>query len=119
LASYPSRAAIDGRGSYHEWIEGPEFEALQTEFEHPLWKRMGALAVQRGGHGGMDFIMLCRVVECLHQGQPLDQNVYEGAFWSAVRPLSAKSESEGGAPQEFPDFTRGEWSGTKPLGIIS
>lgn len=119
LAGYPLRAAIEGRASYHEWIEEKDFAQLYQEFEHPLYKRMGALAVKMGGHGGMDFIMLCRMVECLRNGEPLDQNVYEGAFWSAVRPLSAKSEAEGGQPQLFPDFTRGDWKTTRPLGIIS
>ena len=75
--------------------------------------------MKMGGHGGMDFIMLARMVECLRNGEPLDQNVYEGALWSAVRPLSAKSEAEGGEPQKFPDFTRGQWRTTKPLGIVS
>jgi predicted dehydrogenase len=119
LAGYPSRAAIEGRGSYHEWKEDEEFEKLYAEFEHPLYQRMGEQAVKMGGHGGMDFIMRMRMVECLRQGEPLDQNVYEGALWSAVRPLSAKSEAEGGAPQAFPDFTRGDWKTTAPLGIIA
>jgi len=119
LAGYPSRAAIEGRGSYHEWMEGAEFDKLQAEFDHPLWKRMGALAVKMGGHGGMDFIMRSRMVECLRNGEPLDQNVYEGAFWSAVRPLSSLSEEQGGMPQVFPDFTRGNWKTTKPLAIVS
>jgi len=48
----------------------------------------------------------------------LDQNVYEGAFWSAVSPLSELSVAQGGAPQVFPDFTRGNWEQTKPLEII-
>lgn len=119
LAGYPPRAAIEGRGSYHEWLEGDEFDKLYAEYEHPLYKRMGELAVKMGGHGGMDFIMLARMVECLQKGEPLDQNVYESASWSAVRPLSATSEREGGEPQKFPDFTRGHWKTTKPLGIVS
>jgi len=119
LAGFPSRAAIEGRGSYHEWAEGAEFEELYAEFDHPLYKRMGELAVKMGGHGGMDFIMLARMVECLRRGEPLDQNVYEGAFWSAVRPLSSKSERTDGDPQKFPDFTRGHWKTTQPLGIVS
>jgi hypothetical protein len=72
-----------------------------------------------GGHGGMDFMMRYRIVECLRNGLPLDQNVYEGCFWSAVSPLSEASVAKGGMPQEFPDFTRGNWENTKPLGIIS
>jgi len=55
----------------------------------------------------------------LHKGLPLDQNVYEGAFWSAVTELSGKSIEQGGAPQQFPDFTRGNWKNTKPLEIVS
>ena len=66
----------------------------------------------------MDFLMLFRIIECLRKGEPLDQNVYEGCFWSAVGPLSEKSVAEDGAPQVFPDFTRGNWKTTKPLGII-
>ena len=67
----------------------------------------------------MDGIMMYRIVECLHKGLPLDQNVYEGCFWSAVTPLSAKSIDDGGTPQKFPDFTRGNWKTTNPLEIIS
>ena len=67
----------------------------------------------------MDGIMMCRILECLQKGLPLDQNVYEGAFWSAVTELSGKSVEQGGAPQYFPDFTRGNWKSTKPLQIIS
>jgi predicted dehydrogenase len=119
LAGYPPRAAIEGRGSYHEWLEGEAFNKLYAEYDHPLYKRMGELAVKMGGHGGMDFIMLARIVECLRHGETLDQNVYEGAAWSSVRPLSAKSEAEDGAPQKFPDFTRGQWQNTKPLGIVT
>jgi len=93
-------------------------EAIFAKYEHPLYKRLGELAKKMGGHGGMDFIMRYRMIECLRLGQPLDQNVYEGAFWSAVSPLSEKSVAEDGAPQVFPDFTRGEWKDTKPLDIV-
>jgi hypothetical protein len=36
-----------------------------------------------------------------------------------VGPLSEKSVKEDGMPQDFPDFTRGGWKTTKPLGIIA
>ena len=32
--------------------------------------------------------------------------------------LAEKSVHEGGAPQIFPDFTRGDWKTTEPLGIV-
>ena len=124
LAGFPTRMAFDGgfegiTDSHHQWIEGDALAALYDAYEHPLYKRLGALAQKMGGHGGMDFMMRYRIVECLQQGQPLDQNIYEGCFWSAVSPLSEASVKEEGAPQKFPDFTRGLWKKTQPLAIIS
>ncbi len=118
LAGFPTRLAIEGQTDVHRWVEGAALAEWRTRFEHPLWTRMGAVARQRGGHGGMDFIMLSRMVECLRAGEPLDQNVYEGASWSVVSPLSEASVAAGGAPQAFPDFTRGRWRDTAPLAIV-
>jgi len=120
LKGFPNGMAIEGvTKSYHEWTSSEEFEAIARKYEHPLFKRMGELAQKMGGHGGMDFLMLFRIIECLRKGEPLDQNVYEGCFWSSVSPLSEKSVAEDGMPQDFPDFTRGAWKTTKPLGIIA
>ncbi len=133
LAGFPTRVAgehlspppvqsSDSRGGFSgedccQWYMGPEAEAdLFARYEHPLYTRLGD---EYARNDGMDFIMLSRIIECLHQGKPLDQNVYEGAFWSAVGPLSEMSVSQGGAPQLFPDFTRGDWKSTPPLGIVS
>lgn len=120
LAGFPNRMAIEGvTKTYHEWAQNAEWEEVAAKYEHPLYKRMGELAQKMGGHGGMDFLMLFRIIECLREGQPLDQNLYEGCFWSAVGPLSEKSVTEDGMPQVFPDFTRGNWKTTKPLEIVS
>ncbi|MEI8038265.1 MAG: Gfo/Idh/MocA family oxidoreductase [Verrucomicrobiota bacterium] len=120
LAGFPNRMAIEGvTQTTHEWAEGAAWEELAAKYEHPLYKRLGELAKKAGGHGGMDFLMLTRIIECLRQGEPLDQNVYEGCFWSAVGPLSEASVAGDGMPQAFPDFTRGKWQATKPLGIIA
>jgi len=124
LAGFPTRVALEGgvpgaTKNHHRWAQGDQLEALFETYEHPLYKRIGALAQKMGGHGGMDFLMLYRIVECLRNGQPLDQNVYEGAFWSAVSPLSEASVAQEGMPQKFPDFTRGNWQTTKPLEIVS
>jgi len=67
----------------------------------------------------MDFLMRYRIIDCLRNGEPLDQNLYEGCFWSAVSPLSEASIAEDGSSQKFPDFTRGQWRKTNPLGIVS
>lgn len=117
LAGFPTRVAGAGVNDGSEW--SLDAEALYAQYEHPLRKRLGAVAEQKDSHrDGMNYIVLARVVECLHRGAPLDQNVYEGALWSAVSPLSEKSVHEGGTPQLFPDFTRGDWKNTAPLGIV-
>ncbi len=124
LAGFPTRIAFEGgvpgvTDSHHRWAEGEQLEAIFEQHEHPMYKRLGALSKKMGGHGGMDFMMLYRIVECLRNGMPLDQNIYEGCLWSAVSPLSELSVAQGGMPQKFPDFTRGSWKQTQPLNIVS
>jgi len=123
MASYPVRVALEGgveggSESHHEWAEGEGLQKIYEKYEHPMYKRLGEMALKMGGHGGMDFIMRYRIVECLLNGTPLDQNVYEACLWSAVGTLSEASVAMNGAPQEFPDFTRGSWKATNPLEII-
>jgi len=108
--------ASQERANYHEWDTNlePWFEA----YDHPLWKRAGRIAEANGGHGGMDFLMLWRVQECLLRGKPMDQSVYDAALWSAITPLSCASVEAGSAPRQFPDFTRGKWRTTPPVELF-
>jgi len=122
LAGFPTRIALEGgfegaSKDHHSWIQGDQLELLYEKYDHPLYIRLNQ-ETKNSGHGGMDGIMRYRIIECLRNGLPLDQNVYEGCFWSAVTPLSGKSISEEGAPQKFPDFTRGNWKNTKQLDVI-
>lgn len=99
----------------HTWYTGAEAsEDLHSRFEHPLYRRLANHTKLLTPRAAMDYLMLYRIIECLQQGLPTDQNVYEAALWSAVGPLSEKSVHEGGAPQIFPDFTRGDWKHTRP-----
>lgn len=104
---------------FHRWAKDEKMQAVYEAWDHPLYTRLETVGRTMGGHGGMDAMMNFRVIECLRKGEPLDQNVYEGAFWSAVTPLSIKSVETDGMPQDFPDFTRGKWNETKPLPIVS
>ena len=122
LAGFPTRVFFDSKENalsidYLPWIKGKDLSEIYEKYDHPLYKKLNEKTAD-SGHGGMDGIMMYRVIECLQKGEPLDQNVYEGAFWSAVTPLSAKSIDNGGSPQNFPDFTRGRWKDTEPLGIV-
>lgn len=123
LAGFPTRVALEGgvlgiTKDHHRWVQGEQLAAIYEKYDHPLYKRLNN-AAKGSGHGGMDGIMMYRIVECLQQGLPLDQNVYEGCLWSAVAPLSEASVAADGAPQTFPDFTRGKWAKTKPLKVVA
>jgi len=123
LAGFPTRVALEGglegvAKDHHSWIKGDGLIQLYEKYDHPLYKRLNQ-KTKNSGHGGMDGIMRYRIIECLRNGLPLDQNVYEGCYWSAVTPLSGQSISDGGMPQKFPDFTRGKWEQTNPLEIIN
>ena len=123
LAGGPTRAAFDnGFENYsndaEKWITGKGIEQLYEKFDHPLYKRLNS-KTKYSGHGGMDGIMMYRIVECLQNGLPLDQNVYEGSAWSSLIELTSKSVNNDGHPQNFPDFTRGDWVNTKKFDIIS
>ena len=85
------------------------------KYKHPIIKELEETAKQVGGHGGMDYIMDYRLVYCLRNGLPLDQDVYDAAEWSCLVPLTEMSVNNYGAPVEIPDFTRGAWNKLKGL----
>lgn len=55
----------------------------------------------------MDIIMDYRLVHCLKNGLPLDQNVYDGALWSCITELSQISVEKGSVPVDIPNFLEG------------
>ena len=123
LAGGPTRAAFDGgfenfTKDSHEWIKGEGIQRLYEKYDHPMYKRLNDLT-KDSGHGGMDGMMVYRIIECLRNGELLDQNIYEGCAWSSLIELTSNSVNQGGVPQEFPDFTRGNWVSTKPFNIKS
>lgn len=119
-AGFPNRIVIEGESpSTERWQQGDGLSAWFEKYDHPLWKRMGEEAKRMGGHGGMDFIMLWRIIYCLRNGLPLDQDVYDAAVWSVIGPLSEESVDQRGKSVDVPDFTRGKWKEMKPLEIVS
>lgn len=94
----------------HEWDADSEW--LQ-KYDHPLWKKYGEYA-ENAGHGGMDFFVLNSFVESAKANIAPPMDAYDAAAWSAVTPLSELSIANNGEPQDFPDFTRGQWIKRKP-----
>ncbi|GIV32048.1 MAG: alpha-N-acetylgalactosaminidase [Saprospiraceae bacterium] len=113
---YPSRLSVKGQG--HGFLPKEVYEEYRQRFGHPLWARLQELATKHGGHGGMDFVMLWRLMDCLNRGLPLDMDVYDAAAWSVVTPLSEVSVQLGSVPVRFPDFTAGHWQEPRTLGVL-
>lgn len=114
MQGWPDRIHVEGRSPPHQW---EPLDRYYEEFEHPLWRRERVRRAT-GGHGGMDYLELWRLIHCLRQGLPTDMNVYDAAAWSAVVELSERSVSHRSRAMEVPDFTRGRWESTPPLAIV-
>jgi len=97
----------------HSFLSDEDMEEMLKKYEHPITKEVGEKAKEVGGHGGMDFIMDYRLIYCLRNGLPLDQDVYDAAEWSAIIELSRISVKNQGMPVKVPDFTRGAWQKNK------
>jgi predicted dehydrogenase len=103
---YPSRIFLDGQEGGHTFTPTDKYKA---QYEHDLWRKEGETARKLGGHGGMDYLMCFRLVQCIREGLVPDMDVYDAAAWSVPGPLSEISVSKGSMPIKFPDFTRGLW----------
>jgi hypothetical protein len=99
------------------WLNEEDYKNVWEEHTPEIVKRVGEMAKKVGGHGGMDFIMDWRMIDCLRNGLPLDQDVYDGALWSSVAPLSEWSVANRSQSIDVPDFTCGSWKTNKPHGI--
>ena len=99
------------------WSDDDEMKAIWEKYTPEIIKRVGEMAKKVGGHGGMDFIMDWRLMDCLRNGLPLDQNVYDGALWSSIAPLSEWSVANRSQSIDVPDFTGGSWKTNVPHGI--
>jgi hypothetical protein len=101
----------------HAWLSQEEYKTLEEKFNPPIVKKIGEMAKEVGGHGGMDFIMDWRLIDCLRNGLPLDQDVYDAALWSSAGPLSEWSVAHRSNSVDIPDFTCGSFKTNKPVDI--
>lgn len=109
---YPSRLYVGHEDLQwgHSWLKDEEYKAYRERYDHPLWKKLREqIDANAVGHGGMDFVMIYRLIRCLNKGLPLDINVYDSALWSAITPLSEMSVANKSASITIPDFTGGTW----------
>lgn len=108
------RIYIEGASEPHRWDESKPW---LEKYDHPLWKKYGEHALG-AGHGGMDFFVIHAFVESAKENIAPPIDAYDAAAWSAITPLSELSIENNGEPQNFPDFTRGNWVKRKPYNWI-
>jgi hypothetical protein len=120
---YPARLSVDEPKPYglaadssEDWLSDKDLQLMRDKFTHPLWKKLAERA-KGSGHGGMDFVMSWRLMDCLRQGVTPDSVVYDAAAWSCIIETSVHSVANGSQPVNIPDFTRGLWKTMKPLDI--
>ncbi len=97
---------IEGTSSKaHQWEEAKPY---LDKYDHPLWQRWSK-ETAGAGHGGMDFFVVHAFIESIKNQTATPMDVYDGAAWSAITPLSETSIELGNETVEFPDFTSGQW----------
>jgi len=100
------------------WVSEEEYKGIEERYTPELIKRIGVIAKQIGGHGGMDFLMDWRTIDCLRNGLALDQDVYDAALWSSIAPLSEWSVANRSNSIDIPDFTGGSWKTNQPIDLL-
>lgn len=83
-------------------------EEYRNQYEHPIWRDF-LEEKQKGGHGGMDRLMLDAFFTAIRTGAKMPIDVYDMAEWKCVSVLSEQSILTGGGVQYFPDFRNGNW----------
>ncbi len=92
-----------------KWLTDKKMKELESQYMPEIVQQVGEMAKKIGGHGGMDFMMDWRLIDCLRNGLPLDQDVYDAALWSVIAPLSEESVKKRSMAVDVPDFTKGAW----------
>lgn len=101
-----------------EWLSDEEFKSLLEKFRPQISKTFEEKVKAVGGISGsrsyervtaMDW----RLIDCLRNGLPLEMDVYDGALWSVITPLSEWSVAHQGGTVRVPDFTAGAWKTNK------
>lgn len=80
----------------------------EKEFNHPIWKKYEEEGI-KGGHGGMDWLVLRAFYESAMEKKETPIDVYDTAAWMSISTLTEDSLAMGGMPVAVPDFTNGKW----------
>ena len=101
----------------HKAVSDEKMKELEAKYLPEIVTKIGAMAKQVGGHGGMDFLMGWSLINSLRNGLPVDMDCYDAALWSCITPLSIESIAKRSNSVDVPDFTRGNWKTNKPVAL--
>ena len=90
----------------HKWASPEEFEKIKEKYTPEIFHKFNKLSSR---HGGSDLKEDWHLIDCLHNGLPLDQDVYDAAAWSSILPLSDWSVRNNSNSIKVPDYTAGAW----------
>jgi hypothetical protein len=114
IQKYPKYSIALEPNAHSSLLPG-QIDSLMISYEPQALKEIKEKAKKVGGHGGMDYVMDYRLIYCLINGLPLDQDVYDAAEWSSIIELSKNSVNSGSIPLKIPDFTKGNWAVLKKV----
>jgi len=104
-----------GMGKHTYYLDGMEEikhfdnkEEFYEKYDHPLHKEYVESGA-KGGHGGIDWLVLRAFVESVKNGVEPPIDAYDTAAWLAIGPLSEMSIANGSTAVSVPDFTNGRW----------
>ncbi len=119
---YPSKLYINEdelTWGGHKWLDKEKYKEYREKYNHPLWAKLkNQISDNSAGHGGMDFVMIYRLIRCLNEGLSLDINVYDSVLWSSITPLSELSAAQNSSSVKAPDFTGGSWKNKNPSEML-
>ena len=106
----PGRLGFD----YGGWIPQEEYDALVEENTPRITEVFNELREQaqteRAAHGYANVSPTdWRLIDCLHNGIPVEMDVYDAAASSVITPLSEWSVANRSNSIDVPDFTNGAW----------
>jgi len=103
----------------HKWADKKTYDEIVKKYKPGLLHKFEDFRKSLGadlesGHGGSDLINVWHIIDCLRNGLPLDQDVYDAAAFSSVVELSEWSVLNNSTSIKVPDFTAGAWKENKP-----
>lgn len=102
---------IDGVHNEYDFDWKKQFNNIddyREDNEHPVWKEYLKEGV-KGGHDGMDWLVVKDFVDALLQKKSMPIDVYDMVSWASISVLSEQSIATGSTPVYIPDFTNGKW----------